>query len=148
MPGAVQRVTGFTEADARLALIYRRISASFERNNKAWQRVVAPAFRDALKPVRAQMRSLTPKKTGTLARSITTAADTRRRVIAVGWRYTRGADPRYMQQVAVEFGLTKTRRYPAKAPIRTAWRRSGIGHDRIARLMEQRLERFLQEQVR
>lgn len=142
----VPRVTGRQANDRRVALLFGKISDSFERNDRAWSKVVAPSFRESLKPLRAQMRKLTPKKSGVLRRSVQTAADSRGRIVEVGYRYEKGADPRYMQQVAVEFGLAKTRRYRGSAPIRTAWRRSGIDHESVARDMEDRLDRFLAQQ--
>ena len=142
----VPRIEGRQANDRRVGLLFDRIGASFERNNRAWSKVVAPSFRDVLKPLRTQIRRNTPKASGQLRRSVTTAADSRAREVMVGYRYQRGQDPRYMQQVAVEFGLEKTRRYRASAPIRTAWRKSGVDHDKVADAMEGRLDRFLVQQ--
>ena len=143
---AVPRVTGRAVNDRRVALLFGKIGDSFERNNRAWSKVVAPSFRDSLKPLRTEMRKLTPKRRGVLRRSVQTAADSRGRIVEVGYRYVKGQDPRYMQQVAVEFGLSKARRYRGSAPIRTAWRRSGIDHESVAADMEKRLDGFLAQQ--
>ena len=140
------RITGRAEQDRQVAALFGRISDSFERNNRAWSRVVAPAFREALKPARAEIRRLTPKDSGRLRRSITTAADSRRRTVQAGYRHVRGAPPRYPQMLAVEFGL-KRRRYKASAPVRTAWRKAGIDEASVARLMARRLETFLASQA-
>jgi len=124
-----------------LDAVYERIRRDFTRNDRAWSRVVLPAFREVMKPFRDTLKRSTPRRTGMLRRAVGTEDNKRRRTLRVGYRYDRNVQ-RYMKQVAIEFGL-RTRNYPARSPIRGSWTASRIDHDVLAEALERKFDAYL-----
>ena len=87
-------------------------------------RAISRAMAKALRPLRPDVRSATPKRTGALSRTASVKSSVAKDgepFAAVGWSFKKGM--RFQQMLAVEYG---NKRYPnPPKPLKNVWEQNG-----------------------